>query len=82
MPGGLGSSFQWFMGIIGGSTRANRPNRRCRSGHLLGSTCGIIEKNMGGRLLGHGRLIGIIRYMIDDDPSLVSILTVIKSRLL
>ena len=58
-----GSSFQWFMGIIGGSTRANRPNRRCRDGRLLGATCGIIEKNMGGRLLGHGRLIGIIRYM-------------------
>ena len=42
-----GSSFQWFMGIIGGSTRANRPNRRCR----------------GGRLLGYGRLWGIIQYM-------------------
>ena len=40
-----GSSFQWFMGIIGGSTRANRPNRRC----LLAATGGIIEKNMGGR---------------------------------
>ena len=63
-----GSSFQWFMGIIGRSTRANRPNRRCRGGRLLGATCGIIEKNMGGRLLGggsllgHGRLIEIIRY--------------------
>ena len=51
------------MGIIGGSTRANRPNRRCRGGCLLGATCGIIEKNMGGRLLGHGRLIGTIRYL-------------------
>ena len=27
-----GSSFQWFMGIIGGSTRANRPNRRTGAG--------------------------------------------------
>ena len=35
-----GSSFQWFMGIIDGSTRANRPNRKC----LLGATSGIIEK--------------------------------------
>ena len=26
---------------------------------VLGATCGIIEKNMGGRLLGHGHLIGI-----------------------
>ena len=50
-----GSSFQYFMGKIGGSTRANRPNR------LLGATCGIIgKKTMGGRLLVHGRLIGII----------------------
>ena len=48
-----GSSFQWFIGIIGGSTGANRPNRRC----LLVATSGIIEKTMGGRL------IGIIRYM-------------------
>ena len=39
-----GSSFQWFMGIIGGSTRANRPNRRCMGWRLLGATCGIIEK--------------------------------------
>ena len=46
---------------IGGSTRANRPNRRCRGGRLLGATCGIIENNIGGRLLGHERLIGIIR---------------------
>ena len=23
----------------------------------------LLKKNMGGRLLGHGRLIGIIRYM-------------------
>ena len=38
--------------------KSNRPNRRC----LLGATSGIIEKNMGGRLLGHGRFIGIIRY--------------------
>ena len=38
-----GSSFQWFMGIIGGSTRANRPNRMCRGGHILGATWGIIE---------------------------------------
>ena len=51
------------MGITGGSTRENRPNRRCRSGRLLGATCEIIEKNMGGRLLGYGRLIGIIRYV-------------------
>ena len=43
----MGSSFQWFMGIICGSTRANRPNRRC----LLGATSGIIEKNMGGSLI-------------------------------
>ena len=55
----MGFRFQWFMGIIGGSTRANRPNRRCRGGRLFGATCGIIEKTMGGRLLGHGRLIGI-----------------------
>ena len=48
--------------IIGGFTRANRPNRRCRGGRLLGATCRIIEKTMGGRLLGHGRLIEIIRY--------------------
>ena len=39
-----GSSFQWFMGIIGGSTRANRPNRRC----LLGAISGIIEKTWVG----------------------------------
>ena len=52
------------MGILGGSTRTNRPNRRGRGGRLLGATCGIIETNMGGRLLGHGRLIGIIRYFI------------------
>ena len=32
------------MGIIGGSTRANRPNRRCTGGRLLGATCRIIEK--------------------------------------
>ena len=56
-----GSSFQWFMGIIGGS---NRPNRRCRGGRLLGATCGIIDKIMGGRLLGYRRLIGIIRYFV------------------
>ena len=62
VPGPWASSFQWFMGIIGGSTRANRPiKRRCKGGRLLGATCGIIGKNMGGRLLGHGRLIGIIR---------------------
>ena len=57
-----GSSFYglglWFMGIIGGSTRANRPNR------LLGVLLvELLRKNMGGRLIGHGRLIGIIRYM-------------------
>ena len=46
-----GSSFQWFMGIIGGSTRANKPNRRCRGGRLLGSTCGIIEKKKHGWVL-------------------------------
>ena len=39
-----GSSFQWFMGIIGRSTRVNRPNHRCRGGRLLGATCGIIEE--------------------------------------
>ena len=57
-----GSSFQWFMGIIGGSTRANRPNRR----FIRCSTSGIIGKKHGWTLiiaLGHGRLIGIIRYM-------------------
>ena len=52
------------MGIIGGSTRTNRPNRRCLLGATSGATSGIIEKNMGGRLLGHGRLIGIIRYTL------------------
>ena len=52
------------MGIIGRSTRANRPNRRSSSGRLLGSTCGLLEKIMGGRLIGHGRLIGIIRYIL------------------
>ena len=32
-----------------------------QGGRLIGATCGIIEKkNMGGRLLGYGRLIGII----------------------
>ena len=46
-----GSSFQWFMGIIGGSTRANRPNRRCMGEHLLGATCGIIEKKHGWVLI-------------------------------
>ena len=52
-----GSSFQWFMlrliyllvsgfmGIIGGSTRANRPNRRCRGRRLLGATCGLLKKH-------------------------------------
>ena len=52
------SSFQWFKGIIGGSTSANRPNRRCRGGRLLGATCEIIGKKTTGRyrLLGHGGL--------------------------
>ena len=53
-----GASFQWVMGIIGGSTRANRPNRRC----LLGATSGIIGQKTWVGLLGHGRFIGIIRY--------------------
>ena len=52
------------MGIIGESTRANKPNRRCRGGRLLGATYGISDKNTGGRLLGYGRLIGIIRYSV------------------
>ena len=43
-----GSSFQWFKGIIGGCTRANRPNRKCRGGRLLGATCGIIKKTWVG----------------------------------
>ena len=38
-----------------------RPTR-CYSGPTGAYTCGIILKNMGGRLLGYGRLIGIIRY--------------------
>ena len=49
-----GSSFQWCMGIIGGSTKANRPtcNRRCRGRRLLDATCGIIEeKNHGWALI-------------------------------
>ena len=36
------------MGIIGGSTRANGPDSRCRGERLLGATCGIIGKIMGG----------------------------------
>ena len=36
------------MGIIGGSTRANRSNRRCRGGRLIGATCGIIERKKYG----------------------------------
>ena len=44
----LGSSFQWFMGAIGGSTRANRPNRRCRGGGFLVTLlCGITGKKHG-----------------------------------
>ena len=33
-----GSSFQWFMGAIGGSSRVNRPNCRCRGGRLIVGT--------------------------------------------
>ena len=44
----LGSSFQWSMGLIGRSTRANRPNHRCMGGHLLGATQGIIEGKKHG----------------------------------
>ena len=59
-----GSSFQWFMGMIGHiSTRVNRPNDRCS----LGATGGIIEKKTCVAayvcLLEHGRLIGIKRYL-------------------
>ena len=28
----------------------------------------LLEKNMGGRLLGHGRIIGIIRYLSMNAP--------------
>ena len=31
---------------------------------LQEQTCGIIDKNMSWRLLGHGRLIGIIQYIV------------------
>ena len=58
-----GSSFQWFMGIIGGSTRANRPNRMCRVGAYYVLLVELLKKPMGGHLLGYGRLIGIIRYL-------------------
>ena len=39
------------MGIIGRSTRMNRPNRRCRGGRLLGATCGIIGEKHGWALI-------------------------------
>ena len=49
--------FNGFMGAIGGSTRANRPNRRRRGWALL--SCYFVEvlkKNTGGRLLGLGTI--------------------------
>ena len=46
-----GYSFQWFIGIIGRSTRANRPNRRCRGGRLLGATWGFIGEKHGWALI-------------------------------
>ena len=50
------ADLQEQIGLIAGS--------RGRGGRLLGATCGIIEKNMGGRLVGHGRLI---RYSINKN---------------
>ena len=38
-----GSSFQWFMGIIGGSTRAIGLISGS-DGRLLGASCGIFEE--------------------------------------
>ena len=61
-----GSSFQWFMGIIGGSTRSNRPNRRC----LLGATSRIIEKKHGWAL--------IRAWALNRDNTVTAFCTIVK----
>ena len=48
------------MGIIGGSTRANRPNRRCRGGRLLDATCGIIGEKHGWALNTYNMVLRVL----------------------